>query len=475
MRRLAVIALLIAALAVGCARRHRGEATGAGIETAVVRSGAFDITIPMMGHVEAAEGVPIVNRYATERTGWRGQIEWLAEDGKRVEKGELVVKLDASDTERALRQLELDLKIATEATREAEASGEREVQNAAAALAKARELLELAETEAKAGAEKDESTLTFAQEQLAAAQAELAKCERLAQAKLVPRSRVEAAADAVAEKQFQVDKAKEERAANKAKRELEAASHRLKIKNAEVAHKNALLRQRLNVAKALVRERSIRREHDETVALLEQARILAPASGLLMYELTWDFGWRPLRVGDTVGGDRCIARIVSFERLVVRCQFGELDMARIKKDQDARVRVLGLAGRTFRGRVQVVENLAIEGDPWEGVPAGKRICRAMVEVLGSHPRLRPGMTATVQVVVGRSRGLHVPVECLFAESPQPVVYRREGARFRPIPVEAGPRGDLMCAITGDVDAGDEVARTRPPRRLIVSDRITAKG
>jgi len=469
----ALALVLLMAVPWGCTLRPRRAESGPTIQTAVVRDGAFDITIPVTGELDAAEGVPVINEYGSEKTSWGGKIKWAAEDGKPIEKGALLMELGAPETERVIHQLELELESASEQTREAESSNERQVENAKAALRKAEERLALAEAEAKAGVEKDRAALTFAQEELAAAQGELAKRERLAAAKLTPRSRLEEAADTVASKQFEVDKAKEELETNKAKRALEAEARRLEIDKAKVELDNAVLRQRLHNEKARDKEESIRRELEEEREVLTKARIFAPASGILMLGQTWDQGLRPRRAGDTVWHYSCVARIVTFDDMIVRCEFGELDMARVKKGQETRVRVMALPGRVLRGRIKVVESLATEGSPWEGAPAGRRVCRAIVEVIDSDPELRPGLTAMVEIVVGSAQGLHVPVECLFRDSSQAaIVYRREGTRYRAVPVEPGARSDLAVAVEGDVKRGDRVARQRPPRRLIIAQRRT---
>lgn len=467
----AIALLLVIAVSSGCTLRPRRAASAPTIQTAAVRDGAFQITIPVTGQLDAAEGVTVITEYGSERTSWGGKIKWVAEDGKPIQKGALLMELATPETERVIHQLELELESASEQTREVKSSSERQVENAKAVLRKAEERLALAKAEAEAGAEKDQAALAFAQEELAAAQGELAKRERLAKAKLTPRSRVEEAADTVAAKQFEVDKAQQERETNKAKRALETAARRLEIDKAEVELDNAILRQRLNVEKARDKEESIRRELKEERVVLTKARISAPASGILMVDQTWDQGLRPRRAGDTVWHYSRVARIVTFDKMIVRCQFGELDMARVKKGQEARVRVMALPGRALRSRIKVVESLATEGDPWEGMRAGKRVCRAIVEVLDSDSRMRPGMTAMVEIVVGSARGLHVPVECLFRGSSQAeIVYRREGARYRAVPVEPGARSDLVVAVDGEIKRGDRVARQRPPRRSIVAER-----
>jgi len=473
--RLHVLALLLIAVGSGCKLRPRDAASRpTTIPTSVVRDGAFQITIPVTGQLDAAEGVTVISEYGSDKTSWGGKIKWVAEDGKPIQKGALVMELVAPETEGVIQQLELELESAKEETREAESSSEREVEHAKAALRKAEERLALAKAEADAGAEKDQAALTFAREELGAAEGELAKRRRLAEAKLTPRSRVDEAADTVTAKQFEVDKAEEELKTNKDKRALEAAARQLEIDKAKLELDNAVLRQRLRIEKAREKEDSIARELGDERQVLTKARIFAPESGILMLEQTWDQGLRPRRAGDTVWHYSRVARIVSFDKMMVRCQFGELDMARVEKGQSARVRVMGLPGLVLPGRIKVVESLATEGDPWEGMPAGKRVCAAIVEVLDSDPRLRPGMTAMVEIVVGRGRGLHVPVECLFrGSSKSAVVYRREGSRYRAVPVKPGARSDLVVAVDGDIRRGDRVARQRPPQRVMVAAR-TAK-
>jgi multidrug resistance efflux pump len=467
LRRAAITLLPVVVVTAGCSLRGRPSDSVPELRSAVVRDGPFEIAVPVTGELDAEGGTQVISKYGSENTSWAGKIKWVAEDGKPIEKGALVMELAGPETEQVIQRLELELESAMEETREAQTSNQRQVENARAALRKAEEGLALAKAEGEAGVKKDEASLTFAQGELDYAKGELAKRERLARAKLTPLSQVEEARDEVAAKQFEVEKAKAAQEANQAKRELQLAACLLEIDKAKVDLANAKLHLRLSIEKAREKEDSIRRELEEEREVLTEARIFAPESGILMLEQTWDQGLRPRRPGDTVWHYSRVGRVVSFDDMIVRCEFGELDMARVKKGQQARVRILALPGLTLPGKVESVENVAIEGNPWEGAPAGRRVCRAIVKILDSDPRLRPGMSAMVETIVGRVRGLHVPIECVFHASSQAVVYRLEGQRYRAVSVDAGERSDLVVAVKGDLKPGDRVACQRPPQQLIV--------
>jgi HlyD family secretion protein len=77
-------------------------------------------------------------------------------------------------------------------------------------------------------------------------------------------------------------------------------------------------------------------------------------------------------------------------------------------------------------------------------------------------RLRPGMSATARIAVGQLDDvLLVPSAALFYESGRTIVYRQSGRSFDAVDVEVLRRGRDQAAVSGDLEPGARVSRTRP--------------
>jgi multidrug efflux pump subunit AcrA (membrane-fusion protein) len=150
----------------------------------------------------------------------------------------------------------------------------------------------------------------------------------------------------------------------------------------------------------------------------------------------------------------------------VRCQIGEMDISRVRADQDAYV-ISGKGGQRYRGKVALVEELAKEANVGEGGTPGQRVFGVLVTLEETDPaRLRPGMSVDLEVVLERvPEVVLAPIRALFDESGERVVYRADDGTFERVPVTTGLRNDLFVEVHSGLRTGDLVALERPPTPL----------
>ena len=173
-------------------------------------------------------------------------------------------------------------------------------------------------------------------------------------------------------------------------------------------------------------------------------------------------GQHPLRLGDRIWQGFPMGQIMDPEHLRVACQIDEVDARRVRSGQAVRLRVGTARGRVFPGRLEALNSIAVE--PSWGRPGspGRKSFAAMVEVKGGGKELRPGITAWLEIVVGKATGrLVIPHAAVFRAGGRDVVYRRRAGRFEEVPVELGLRTDLYWAVVSGLADGDEVCTVRP--------------
>ena len=177
----------------------------------------------------------------------------------------------------------------------------------------------------------------------------------------------------------------------------------------------------------------------------------------------WDeSGQHPIREGDEIWQGMQVALVIDPAHVRVDCDIDEIDIRRIKSGQKVRLRVETAPEHSFPGKLESVDNIAVEAPYWHGGTPGKKTFSALVAVDASDKRLKPGITAWLEIVAQSVKGkIAVPVEAVFNRDGKTVVYRKKGGRFEEVEVTLGPRNDLYCAVLKGLSAGDRVARRRP--------------
>ncbi|MEO8673006.1 MAG: efflux RND transporter periplasmic adaptor subunit [Tahibacter sp.] len=134
-------------------------------------------------------------------------------------------------------------------------------------------------------------------------------------------------------------------------------------------------------------------ERDRARALMDKSQIRAPVTGSVLK--------RDLREGETVVAlsPLPLARIGDLSHLFVRADIDELDIARIRVGQKARVSSDAFSGQTFSGAVVRVSRRmgrrnSISGDPAEKQDA--KILEALIALEGS-PALPVGLRVDVRI------------------------------------------------------------------------------
>jgi multidrug efflux pump subunit AcrA (membrane-fusion protein) len=149
----------------------------------------------------------------------------------------------------------------------------------------------------------------------------------------------------------------------------------------------------------------------------------------------------------------------------VETQIGAADLARVHPESRAEIRLDGLPGVVFAGRVVSVAAAAREKlSRATGLPTGIEVFDVVVEPLERDARLRAGLAAGVQILVSEHPGaLYVPVGAIFLDDlDRPTVYVRTGRWAEARPVEVVARDDRVAVLGSGVEEGDEILTALPP-------------
>jgi hypothetical protein len=167
----------------------------------------------------------------------------------------------------------------------------------------------------------------------------------------------------------------------------------------------------------------------------------------------WGMELPVLQVGDTVRAGMAVAQIPDLHTWELSARIGELDRGHLAEGQPARIAVIALPGRKFKGKVKNIGGTA--GPPWDR----HFICKLTLE--DPSLELRPGMTAVIQITTEMlSNVLWVPSQALFDSDGRSFVYLQTSSGFTPRDVTLVRRSESQAVITG-VAEGHSVALANP--------------
>ena len=157
-------------------------------------------------------------------------------------------------------------------------------------------------------------------------------------------------------------------------------------------------------------------------------------------------------------GGTLLGEVADLNALMVRTNINEIDVARLKLADLARVRVDSLRNMMLNGEIKRIATIASEsqGDRTRVFPVD-------VVVDETDPRLRPGMSATVFFTLAHVEDVPaVPLSAVFSNADSVrYVFLRKGEGFEVRGIDIGIADNRRVQILSGLVAGDEVALTRP--------------
>jgi len=145
----------------------------------------------------------------------------------------------------------------------------------------------------------------------------------------------------------------------------------------------------------------------------ERTSVYAEKPGIVVYRKIWKPGTdeeSKVAVGDEVWGGRALLDIPDLSKMQVLCLIGEMDIKRMEVGQKVFIRLEAFPGPVFNGSVF---SLAPMATPQPGAP-DIRVFEMIINIEEQDARLKPGMSAEVEVVVGTvADALSVPLDAIF--------------------------------------------------------------
>ncbi|MGH9371882.1 MAG: efflux RND transporter periplasmic adaptor subunit [Vicinamibacterales bacterium] len=387
-----------------------GRTSEPDLPTVEVRKGEFVDTLEIRGEIRPLKSLVLSSPMQSGDL----QIVKLARNGSVVKPGDVVVQFDGSTLKRTIQEKQSELRQAEAEIEQARSEGRIVEEQNATALMKARYDIERGKLDVNKGDtvsrienEQAKLALTDAEQRLGELEAKIKSDRTSAEADIAARGR---------------------------KRE-----------------------------KALLDLQRAQRG-------LDNLELKAPSGGVVNILPNFRsgnvFGGRQeFRQGDRAWPGAAILELPDLSSVHLEARLDESDRGRLRRNQEAVVRIEAIPGQDFKARINHISVLA-RVDFSSGWPPARNFDLNLV-LIDVDPRIRPGMTAVARIATERVADVMlVPAEAMFQRDGAPVVYRLDGSDFVETRVEVQRRGSEQSIITSGVAPGDRIATRRPPADLI---------
>lgn len=245
---------------------------------------------------------------------------------------------------------------------------------------------------------------------------------------------------------------------------------RLSLKQAEISLKRSeeeiIAQQQIDSADVKSLELKVKQAQvdiQKARADLDRLRLLAPRTGLVVYKEIWRGGeMSKIKIGDTPWRGAALIELPDLSVMNVETAVSEVDFAKVKPGLPVEVKLDAFPEPTFYGSVI---DVAVLARTEEGGSQAK-VFDVMVRIDGEDAMLRPGMSATVRIIIDKmSDKIWVPIESVFDKDGKMIVYAGEGGSFRERIVELGARNDNFVVINSGLKDGERVSLVDPTSQL----------
>lgn len=168
----------------------------------------------------------------------------------------------------------------------------------------------------------------------------------------------------------------------------------------------------------------------------------------------------PFKEGDRAWTGAAIAEIPDLSQMHIDLKLEEVDRGKLKLGQTVRIRVDAIPEKEFTAELNWISPIA--SLIYRGGGNSEKSFPARATLKNLDPRLRPGMSATAEVIIEREpNALLIPVRASFTQNDKPAVYIQRGQQFQIRQIQVGKRNEEDMIVTSGLREGELVTLENP--------------
>jgi HlyD family secretion protein len=467
------------------------NATRLTAETVKVVRQDLRVMLTSSGRLRAIQSVPILPGITNRQL----RITWIAEEGKPVKPGDLLVKFDTADIEEQQRQLKQQLEEATQQRTNAEAAIAIQKSDAESAIATAEAALKSSTTELNTYRDLEapkrvndlDSSINDNRKKVAEAR----------QAVTEARQRLEDQLFSEEDQRKQLERSLVEAQQTAATAERILASNQLQKKifrqyeypqqmeNKQQARRSAELgveKAKVNAARAMDQRKAELARYDNTMKQqqrrleqiadeIKKSNVTAPVEGLIVYgdpSRGYAYGGERITVGSNWYGGNVLMTIPDLSAFEIDINVPEDYRGRVTEGVPAAITFEAVPGLVFSGKLKEIARIGTTSGYAFDETSAPRSFKSIVSLNGIDPRLVSGMLAKIEITADVvPQALLVPVDALYNENGTPIAYVRldkpgSATRYEKRRVRTGKRNDSYVQIVEGLFEGETLSLVEPP-------------
>ena len=273
--------------------------------------------------------------------------------------------------------------------------------------------------------------------------------------------------------EYNVERAKLEASKAEIVSEIEGAKNRINVgvsqgelKQVQTSIDSREVSQQADLDRLGYRKDKTVRDLNLAEGYLSKMVIRAPTDGIVNllpnYRSGGSFGQSPpaFKEGDRAWTGAAIAEIPDLSDMRIELKLEEVDRGRLKLGQVVRVRVDAIPGKEFEAELDWISPIAAL--IYKGMGNSEKVFPANATLKALDPRLRPGMSASAEVIIEREpNALLIPNRASFSMNGKPAVYIQKGDKFETRKIEVGRRNEEDTVVLSGLKEGELVTLENP--------------
>jgi RND family efflux transporter MFP subunit len=206
-------------------------------------------------------------------------------------------------------------------------------------------------------------------------------------------------------------------------------------------------------------EATYKSQADQLEKIREQIRnstIRATKPGLVVYAGIGN-RWQTDQIeeGKKVREQQEIIQIPNTSSMIVKTAIHESVIARIHEGQKAVISIDSLPELKLEGKVSKVAVLPDPQQRW--LNPNLKVYSTDIAILGTHPKLKPGMSAQVRIIVNELNDvLMIPIQAVTTEGNRRVCYVKTALGSEKRIIETGDYNDRFIEVRSGLEEGEKV-------------------
>lgn len=200
-----------------------------------------------------------------------------------------------------------------------------------------------------------------------------------------------------------------------------------------------------------------KRRYSDLLRVLEEFVIKAPQDGMIIYRRNWDGS--KVMVGSQISTwDNVVATLPDFSVMMSRTYVNEVDISKVKTNQEVEIVVDAFPDKRFTGFITEVANVG-EQRPNQDA----RVFEVKIQINEFDTILRPAMTTKNTIITYVEKDvLFLPIEAIHATDSITYVFKQQSGRPVRQQVVTGIRNENQIIVSEGLQEGDMVMLTVPP-------------